>query len=746
MKKKIEILTFAILLAFLICGIANSENIGFVTTQSRYLLLNGNNFYFNGVNQYYLPFKPQAMVDEILQDASQIGINVIRTWGFADGVGSDGIILQPQPGVYDENAFRKLDYVIYAAGLLNIRLIIPLVNNWDDFGGMNKYVEWSSTANVHDDFYIDPQCKDTYKSYLSYVLNRVNTYSGIAYKDDPTIMIWELANEPRCESDTTGARLYNWIEEMASFIKAIDHNHLVATGEEGWYANKGTDWKYNGSKGADFLRNSQSQFIDICSFHLYPQTYSLSSSDTLTWINEHIDDAHNLIKKPVYVGEFGWRAPREIIGDFSQGTETWKVDWGYGQSYPLRIETPSQNSNGSIVYLPDNLLSAFQEAAGERWLDYPGFDFNSYDIVSGWVFIPASAPTGMQAQIYTKSGNDWIWREGDLASLIPGQWTRLTFSALSAFQPNMIKSVGIRIRNGSTDYAGPIYYDSIVASSTAAGSTISDRDAAYASWFNSLDARDADGAVVWLLSGHRTDSAFVPDYDEYSIYYPEDAGTCNVIKNYSVIVANKNSGVVDNYPSVSINAPLDGQTVSGTVLIRATATDDKGIAALTYSIDGGTATAMTDMGNNTYEAYWNSTGVANGNHTITVQATDTASQSTTAQSQVSVNNIVQLKTYVKKIDLSLVRKGGRIQAVANIYVVDNAGQAVSSAVVYTHWSGLTSDSDITGTDRTGAAKSIKSDTARAASGTFRITVDNITKAGYVYTPALNLETSDEISF
>lgn len=39
------------------------------------------------------------------------------------------------------------------------------------------------------------------------VLTRINSITRVAYKDDPTIFAWELINEPRCQSDVSGALL-----------------------------------------------------------------------------------------------------------------------------------------------------------------------------------------------------------------------------------------------------------------------------------------------------------------------------------------------------------------------------------------------------------------------------------------------------------------------------------------------------------------------------------------------------------
>ena len=64
---------------------------------------------------------------------------------------------------------------------------------------MDQYVRWRGGTH-HDQFYTDPVIRGWYKDWISHVLNRTNTLTGVKYKDDPTVMLWELGNEPRCLS------------------------------------------------------------------------------------------------------------------------------------------------------------------------------------------------------------------------------------------------------------------------------------------------------------------------------------------------------------------------------------------------------------------------------------------------------------------------------------------------------------------------------------------------------------------
>lgn len=52
----------------------------------------------------------------------------------------------------------------------------------------------------HALFFKEEACKKLYKDHVTFMVNRVNSYTGKAYKNDPTILAWNLINEPRCET------------------------------------------------------------------------------------------------------------------------------------------------------------------------------------------------------------------------------------------------------------------------------------------------------------------------------------------------------------------------------------------------------------------------------------------------------------------------------------------------------------------------------------------------------------------
>ena len=85
---------------------------------------------------------------------------------------------------------------------------------------------------------------------------------------------------------------------------------------------------------------------------------------------------------------------------------------------------------------------------------------------------------------------------------------------------------------------------------------------------------------------------------------------------------------VDNTaPTVSLTAPA-AATVSGTVTLSATATDNVGVAGVQFKLDG--AKLGAEDTSSPYGVSWNTTTVANGTHTLTAVARDAAGNTTTS--------------------------------------------------------------------------------------------------------------------
>ncbi|XP_015933855.1 mannan endo-1,4-beta-mannosidase 7 [Arachis duranensis] len=291
---------------------------GFVKTRGVQLVLNGSPYYAHGFNAYWLMYmasdpSQRTKVSSTFQEASNNGLNIARTWAFSDGGYKP---LQYSPGSYNEQMFQGLDFVIAEAGKYGIKLVLSLVDNYENFGGKKQYVEWARNEGgqsifSEDDFFTNSVVKGYYKNHIKTVLTRRNSITGVAYKDDPTIMAWELMNEIRCKSDQSGNTVQGWISEMASYLKSIDGNHLLEAGLEGFYGQSKSDSNPNFQVGTDFIANNQIPAIDFATVHAYPDQWLSSSSyeDQMSflgkWLNEHIQDAQNTLHKPILVGEFG---------------------------------------------------------------------------------------------------------------------------------------------------------------------------------------------------------------------------------------------------------------------------------------------------------------------------------------------------------------------------------------------------------------------------------------------------------
>ncbi len=311
------------------------------TEPSATFVLNGKPFCFTGTNNYYLTYKSRRMVDDVLDRARDLELDVLRVWGYID-IGSldnsvpsvddggeekgtkDGVYFQywdpkkKRPMVNTgKNGLKRLDYVLHAARKRGLKVIIVLTNNWHEFGGMDQYVVWYG-LQYHHQFYKDEKVRQAFRNWIKILVNRRNSIDRTIYRNDPAIFAWELANEMRCRNNEEfdalegcdSTTLVNWVEEMSAYIKKLDPNHMVAVGDEGFLNDEKNHWTHNGHEGVDHQKLSAVEHIDFTTFHLYPDDWGTGFRFGYEWIEDHLAIAREL-GKPTLMEEYGTTVKRD---------------------------------------------------------------------------------------------------------------------------------------------------------------------------------------------------------------------------------------------------------------------------------------------------------------------------------------------------------------------------------------------------------------------------------------------------
>ncbi|KAK9837678.1 hypothetical protein WJX74_002813 [Apatococcus lobatus] len=239
--------------------------------------------------------------------------------------------LQVSPGNYTASAWRAIDYIIARAGQYGIKLIYVVADNWQQADSVINYVEWGTngTSNNTDLFFSDSRVMQIYQNHLNYTLNRVNTITGIQYKNDPTIFAWDLLNEPRCNCHPTTLAnpaalpascqpnctnsIATWGGSMAHFARQIDPNHQVVIGNEGFWGQNSVDKQYNPSPSNNWASYTGQNFTDqnsfanttVAAFHYWPDLWGDNTTTFATqWFTSHINAA-TYLNKPLILEEMG---------------------------------------------------------------------------------------------------------------------------------------------------------------------------------------------------------------------------------------------------------------------------------------------------------------------------------------------------------------------------------------------------------------------------------------------------------
>ena len=312
---------------------------GFVTVKDGRLQLDGKPYRFVGANLWYGawlgstgPTGDRERLKRELDRLKALGVTNLRVLGAGERSPAKAAVsptVQEQPGVYDQDLLRGLDVLLAEMAHRDMKAVIYVNNFWDWSGGMPAYLNWVGNgpwfqqgdpshpwpeyADYAARFYGDAKANALFRRYLLSLVGRVNTVTHRAYRDDPTIMAWQLANEPR--PGGTEANLekllppyLHWISETSTIIKTLDVKHLVCTGSEGSMGCLRSE--------ACVVEAHKPATIDYLTLHVWPNnwgwidpkdqpaTYAQGEARCRDYVTRHIALAKQL-GKPLVIEEFG---------------------------------------------------------------------------------------------------------------------------------------------------------------------------------------------------------------------------------------------------------------------------------------------------------------------------------------------------------------------------------------------------------------------------------------------------------
>lgn len=113
----------------------------------------------------------------------------------------------------------------------------------------------------------------------------------------------------------------------------------------------------------------------------------------------------------------------------------------------------------------------------------------------------------------------------------------------------------------------------------------------------------------------------------------------NTVWTTPVVVTVQNMATGDSTaPTVAVIAPTAGATVSGTLTLSASASDNIGVAGVWFTVDG--ATVGAEDGSVPYTVQWTTTSVEGGSHVVSALARDTSGNTASSSAViVTVTNV-----------------------------------------------------------------------------------------------------------
>jgi mannan endo-1,4-beta-mannosidase len=233
-------------------------------------------------------------------------------------------------GSLNQDLLAGLDFAMAEIARRGMTAVVCLGNFWEWSGGLATWLyrvtgeytnmgdpahPWPAFPDATAAFYANEPAVALYRDHVRAIVTRTNSITGRRYADDPAIMSWQLANEPRPGGSTEGVErnrgaYHAWIDGTAALIRILDPNHLVSLGHEGTM----------GANGSEPIVRRAHRDIDYLTAHIWPLNWGWVDGKDLpgTWeagrarVQEYVlahDRIARELEKPLVFEEFGF--PRD---------------------------------------------------------------------------------------------------------------------------------------------------------------------------------------------------------------------------------------------------------------------------------------------------------------------------------------------------------------------------------------------------------------------------------------------------
>jgi mannan endo-1,4-beta-mannosidase len=316
---------------------------GFVRRDGTHLVRGSEAYRIVGANMWYAawlgadaPYGNRARLTRELDRLQALGLNNLRIMAAAEEGPLKNSIkpgFSRPDGSLNPELLAGLDFAMAEIARRGMTAVVCLGNFWEWSGGFGtwlyrvtgRYMDmndpahpWPAYPDATSAFYAHAEAVALYHAHVRTIVTRINSITGRRYADDPAVMCWQLANEPRPGGSTPVVErnreaYYAWIDGTAALIRSLDANHLVSLGHEGT----------QGANGSEDIVRRAHRDIDYLTAHIWPLNWGWVDGKNLagTWdagrakVADYLathERLANELGKPLLFEEFGFPRDGEL--------------------------------------------------------------------------------------------------------------------------------------------------------------------------------------------------------------------------------------------------------------------------------------------------------------------------------------------------------------------------------------------------------------------------------------------------